>query len=216
MTAACRCGGVKSDWRVRECWECRTKRTPIEKVLRQLDGYPVPDACWLWTGRLDRNGYGRVSIDSTSRTVHRVAYAHFVGPIPADLELDHLCRVRRCANPRHLELVTTRENVLRSMNPAGLNARKTHCLRGHLLPPRGSARRRLCRSCIQIRLEVPEQGIGISSQRTNATRGASDGRSRTAEPSGTSSPPRRSVESGSPRPGSGPTPSAGSTAGDGV
>jgi hypothetical protein len=85
-----------------------------------------PSGCLLWTGKINRHGYGVVMVDGKRLGVHRVMYEMFVGPIPDGLELDHLCHTRdlgclggktclhrRCASPAHLEPVTTRENVLR-------------------------------------------------------------------------------------------------------
>lgn len=110
--------------------------------------------CWEWHGGRDRNGYGRLQIDRRPRMAHRVSYELFVGPIPDGLELDHLCRVRHCINPAHLEPVTHRENVLRGDGWSGINARRTHCLHGHSLDDAyriktGKRRgRRCCRQCI--------------------------------------------------------------------
>lgn len=77
-----------------------------------------PSGCWLWTGSCLPTGYGQVGCRVGGKTyvssAHRVAYRFVVGPIPAGLQLDHLCRVRRCVNPAHLEPVTPRENVRRS------------------------------------------------------------------------------------------------------
>lgn len=85
------------------------------------------DDCWEWLGSHDRNGYAIFG-----RTVaHRVAYALTSGPVPDGLELDHLCSNRGCVNPAHLEPVTRRENVHRSRSFAAINARKTHCPKGH-------------------------------------------------------------------------------------
>jgi hypothetical protein len=56
-----------------------------------------------------------------------------VGPIPDGLVLDHLCRVRNCVRPEHLEVVTFRENVLRGEGSSANRARQTHCYKGHLL-----------------------------------------------------------------------------------
>ena len=90
--------------------------------------------CWLWTGALNTGGYGRFTLDGRRQRAHRVAYALLVSPVPDHLELDHLCRVRHCVNPDHLEPVTRRENVIRGAAPAQAayrQKRKTHCPKGH-------------------------------------------------------------------------------------
>lgn len=74
-----------------------------------------PSGCWLWTGGLAANGYGRLSVDGRLTYAHRAAYEIHVGPIPDDLTIDHLCMVRRCINPDHLEPVTRAENSRREM-----------------------------------------------------------------------------------------------------
>lgn len=63
--------------------------------------------------------------------VHRVAYELRVGPIPEGMQIDHLCRVRRCVNPAHLEPVSQTENIRRGDSFAGREARQTHCIYGH-------------------------------------------------------------------------------------
>ena len=70
--------------------------------------------CWLWSGATT-TGYGRFHLAMGLPLVvaHRFAYETLVGPVPAGLDLDHLCRVRRCVNPAHLEPVTRRENLMR-------------------------------------------------------------------------------------------------------
>lgn len=83
--------------------------------------------CWEWDGRLNADGYGMIG----QQRVHRVVYELLVGPIPEGLTIDHLCRVRHCAFPDHLEPVTRGENVLRGEGASGMNARKTHCVYGH-------------------------------------------------------------------------------------
>jgi hypothetical protein len=62
---------------------------------------------------------------------HRWAYESEVGPIPIGLTLDHLCKVRRCVRPDHLEAVTLQENLLRGLTFQASNAAKTRCPRGH-------------------------------------------------------------------------------------
>jgi hypothetical protein len=72
--------------------------------------------CWIFTGALSTSGYGRVGRGARAEGLaqtHRVTYEHLVGPIPEGLDIDHLCRVRACCNPAHLEPVTRRENCLR-------------------------------------------------------------------------------------------------------
>ena len=75
----------------------------------------VPDGidCWIWSGSRTREGYGHVNVGGTTTTAHRAVYERLVGPVPAGLELDHLCRVRACVNPDHVEPVTHLENVRR-------------------------------------------------------------------------------------------------------
>lgn len=113
---------------------------------------PVTESgCWIWTAFCDRDGYGRVYADNTMRFAHRSVYALLRSKIPDGLTIDHLCRVRCCVNPDHLEVVTIRENCLRGFNVAGINARKTHCPNGHALIA-GNLRKlktdiRKCRLC---------------------------------------------------------------------
>ncbi|MGO2411623.1 HNH endonuclease signature motif containing protein [Glutamicibacter arilaitensis] len=86
--------------------------------------------CWLWTGSLHR-GYGRIQNGSVIELAHRHFYRLIVGKIPEGLQIDHLCRVRNCVNPAHLEPVPQKVNVLRGVGISAENKRKTHCLRGH-------------------------------------------------------------------------------------
>lgn len=91
------------------------------------------DPCWEWTAHLSEDGYGFFSIGSVIRGAHRYAYQFFVATIPdSTIQCDHLCRVRHCVNPAHLELVTNKENCLRGISFAAVNAQKTHCPQGHL------------------------------------------------------------------------------------
>lgn len=98
------------------------------------------DGCWMWTSFTGPRGYGRFFISRKTSglkqrlfTAHRIAWELLQGPIPAGLQLDHLCRVHGCVNPAHLEIVTCKENILRGESLSAKNAKKTHCPRGHAL-----------------------------------------------------------------------------------
>lgn len=115
----------------------------------------VVEDCWEWCGGLKGCGYGAFHCAGRSRLVHRVSYEHYIGPIPAGLTIDHLCRNRRCVKPSHLQPVTMQENTLRGFGVTGMNARKTHCPNGHPLSGDNLApnkyRRRRCLTCERAR-----------------------------------------------------------------
>ena len=107
--------------------------TPAQRFWPKVE---FTETCWLWTaGRAGTYGGFFVGEGEKRRTyAHRWAYEFCVGPIPEGLQLDHLCRVRLCVNPDHLEPVTRRENVIRGAAPAQAayrQKRKTHCPKGH-------------------------------------------------------------------------------------
>ena len=94
--------------------------------------------CWLWLGYIAPNGYGRFSVKDYSPTsnsayAHRFSYEQYVDAIPNNFTIDHLCRVRHCVNPVHLEPVTYRENIMRGEGRASHNAKMVYCEKGHLL-----------------------------------------------------------------------------------
>lgn len=105
------------------------------------------DSCWLWIGATNpKNGYGGFWNGLRHTSAHRFSYEFFnKKEIPKGLEIDHICRVRNCVNPAHLEAVTHSENTLRGNVPhvAKENIKKAHeaarlknrsrsfCIRGH-------------------------------------------------------------------------------------
>ncbi len=105
--------------------------------------------CWEWCGALRSDGYGHKYYKGKYWSVHRLVWTALVGEIPDGMDIDHLCRNRKCCNPDHLEVVTRSTNLLRGARNG--YQRKTHCPYGH--PYSGenlvvnSRNRRECREC---------------------------------------------------------------------
>ena len=127
-----------------------------------------PYGCLLWTAYKQANGYGVFAVNRELHKAHRVAWVLAnQQSIPENAVIDHLCRVRSCVNPQHLEAVTQRENLLRGNTTTARNASVVACPQGHPYTPENTLnypRRRVCRTCNRIRcqqkvtLETPEAG----------------------------------------------------------
>lgn len=124
----------------------------LERIKKNSNG------CWLWQKHIIWNGYGQASFRNGDRVdkvrAHRLAYEIFKEAIPEGLVLDHLCRVRHCVNPSHLEAVTHKENIRRGETGKFPKPwlQKTECVNGHSYTPqniyvRPDTGAKLCRKC---------------------------------------------------------------------
>lgn len=124
----------------------------------------VPGRCWLWTRGKTKQGYGTFRPnrgDRQPQLVHRLSHQWYIGPIPEGHVVDHLCRVRPCVRPAHLEAVTNEENLRRGAGYALQNGMRTSCINGHeytdentYTDPHGGVR---CRECARIRDRQPHR-----------------------------------------------------------
>lgn len=135
-----------------------TTLPPIDRFLSQVEFGPRRQDgtyCLLYLGTDTGRGWRRFVVGGRRYQAHRWLYEQWVGPIPDGLQLDHLCRVRNCVNPLHLEPVTTEENVRRERAAA---EPLTHCKRHHEMTEANTYRqpngRRECRTCRQDRRPI--------------------------------------------------------------
>lgn len=143
-------------WRIRSKSSGRFLESGKPAIVRFLEKTESVGDCILWRVAINKTtGYGvfTPTYKCKQRLAHRFAYEMFKGPIPEGLDIDHLCNNRRCVNPDHLDPKTPRANTLRSeISPAAINARKTHCYKGHEFTAentrlRDNGRERACRIC---------------------------------------------------------------------
>lgn len=133
------------------------RTAPIVRFMRFVE---VDErGCWLWQGSRT-HGYGYFWDGDQGIRAHIWMFKHLFGEHGYEA-LDHLCRVRACVNPKHLEPVSHQTNLLRSpLTIAAINAAKTHCLRGHEFTPENTYEpprrpgRRYCKQCTQMRVRA--------------------------------------------------------------
>lgn len=143
------------------------------------------DGCWIWHGRIDKDGYGRAWSRRArkDKPAHRVAYEYLIGEIPAGLVGDHMCSNRRCVNPGHVRLCSPGQNTMApwSRAPSLANARKTHCDNGHEFTAENTYTCangwRQCNTCkmnrkhARIRKRFGREPYVVNSQKTHCIRG---------------------------------------------
>jgi hypothetical protein len=138
------------------------RQTLLEEANKNFERFKayvkvVETDCWLWQSTKTRNGYAQFRVNGKRWLAHRWIFLRTIGPIPHGLELDHLCRVRNCVNPLHLEPITHSENVKRGNNSLRLFSQLNICRRGHPLEgsnvmldkKRGSRRCKICFIALQ-------------------------------------------------------------------
>jgi hypothetical protein len=153
----------------------------LTRIFSKIVVNPVTQ-CWEWTSAFDSHGYSLVWYKGANERVHRLLYAWAVKPIPKGRRkgipvLDHIiCDNPPCCNPSHVRLCQNRDNVLRGNGTSANNARKTHCKRGHPLPPKELNRnQRECKICkaeaARLRRTVgPNSKLIRQKERENARR----------------------------------------------
>lgn len=127
-------------------------RNVLDRFAEKVDWPAVVTGCWRWRAGRDKDGYGCMFFNAQRGKVraHRISYELARGPIPPGLVIDHLCRVRHCVNPAHLELVSIAENTRRG-EPCRARMAKTHCPSGHPYDDANTRRNpnggRACKAC---------------------------------------------------------------------
>ena len=119
---------------VRPMLDHKLNREQAIRFVRNIEPGPMfnGSSCWVWTGQTGRRGgYGQFCYRDFQPVAHRVMYTAVHGPIPEGLTLDHLCRNPPCVNPKHMEVVSHKVNILRGISPSAVNAVKTTCPKGH-------------------------------------------------------------------------------------
>ena len=132
------------------------------------------DGCWEWKRSKTKFGYGQFTVNKIHILAHRMAYAIFYGEVPTSLCVLHRCDNPSCVNPEHLFLGTYLDNNRdMSLKRRSVNARKTHCKRGHelvasnLWENRGNTAKRACKQCSSLvkrqwRMERREKGLTVT------------------------------------------------------
>jgi hypothetical protein len=113
------------------------------------------NGCHIWIGSKTHDNYGQFWYKKRLWLAHRAAYEIWVGKIPEGMTIDHICENTLCVNPNHLQVMTLKENILKSNGISAIHARKTHCINGHLLSDDNVRYRkdtfgRQCRECKRI------------------------------------------------------------------
>lgn len=104
------------DGRRANCIDCSTNGRPPGPIpMNPLTRHTVDDkGCHIWSGAVHKSGYGQIKWLGKSTVAHRVVYTLVKGDIPNGMVIDHLCNVKLCVNPEHLEAVSLSTNTQRA------------------------------------------------------------------------------------------------------
>lgn len=146
-------------------YDARMTENEREKFCRS---YVLCNGCWLWIRGLTTMGYGICSIEGKARRAHRVSYEMVYGvTLTPDQFLHHVCGVKSCVNPMHLEITNQVDHVDSATHG---NKNKTHCPHGHEYTLENicwnkSGRSRECRTCKYARTSRRTQRIKAEERR---------------------------------------------------
>ena len=126
------------------CYHAERRVDPESRFWAHVE---KSDCCWLWTAS-SAKGYGRFNPGGGPVQAHRWLYELVRGAIPTGLELDHLCRIKLCVNPDHLEAVPHKVNLLRGNGFSAIYARRSTCRNGHPYTPNNTILTKRGRRCI--------------------------------------------------------------------
>lgn len=150
-------------------WPTALGRPVEERFWEKVDRSGGANTCWPWQSTLIHSGYGQFAYKGKNVLAHRFAYVLTHGAIPEGKEIDHVkdrgCTQRSCCNPAHMEPVSKRVNTLRGSSFSAINARKTHCNRGHEFTVENteteSTGSRRCRTCRELRNAARRKGLPL-------------------------------------------------------
>jgi hypothetical protein len=147
-------------------------RPPVDPMTRLTRMTKVDGECLLWTGYVDRDGYGRIRVNGKNVPVHVFHYEYEKGKIPEGMVSDHLCKIRNCHNPEHVEPVTPLENLRRGFGV--FNSDPDKCINGHnyeegAISTKGRFDTKVCLVCTRIQDTVRRRKEGVPARYEDGT-----------------------------------------------
>lgn len=140
------------------CYSQNRHRIFEAQFIRKSD-----DECWEWLGPLSRHGYGIISVNQKSIQAHRLAWEKTFGKIPDGLCVCHHCDNRKCVNPSHLFLGTSRENTQDAARKGRMASKRGElCGKAKLTPGQVQTIRELRKAKVPRSYIASQFGISIN------------------------------------------------------